>query len=95
MPTWSIGRDAANYEEPLAFRPERWQTDKHKMSPFTQLAFGIGPRQCYGEPPVYTVVRQQPLSLSLSLFKGRRIAELEMWLLVAKVSQLMLSHDVM
>ncbi|HTF42661.1 MAG TPA: cytochrome P450 [Terriglobales bacterium] len=46
---WAVHRDARWYQEPLAFRPERWQGDLAKRIPrFAYFPFGGGPRQCIG-----------------------------------------------
>ena len=49
-PQLVIQRDARWFEEPLAFRPERW-TDEFRdgLPRFAYYPFGGGPRQCIGE----------------------------------------------
>lgn len=46
---WVVHRDARWYDEPQAFRPERWEGDLLKRIPrFAYFPFGGGPRQCIG-----------------------------------------------
>jgi cytochrome P450 len=46
---WAVHRDPRWYQEPLAFRPERWAGDLAKRIPrFAYFPFGGGPRQCIG-----------------------------------------------
>ena len=46
---WVVQRDARWFEDPLAFRPERWTADFQKQLPrFAYFPFGGGPRQCIG-----------------------------------------------
>ncbi|HEV8359174.1 MAG TPA: cytochrome P450 [Candidatus Thermoplasmatota archaeon] len=48
---WLTHRDPALFEEPLAFRPERWTDDAlRKLPPFAYWPFGGGPRTCIGQP---------------------------------------------
>jgi cytochrome P450 len=47
--TWAVHRDARWFDEPDAFRPERWANDAARRLPrFAYLPFGGGPRQCIG-----------------------------------------------
>lgn len=49
MSQWSVQRDPRFYEDPDAFRPERWTEAFHKSLPkFAYFPFGGGPRQCVG-----------------------------------------------
>jgi cytochrome P450 len=49
MPTWVVQRDARWFDEPEAFRPERWAHDAMRRLPrFAYFPFGGGPRQCIG-----------------------------------------------
>ena len=49
MPTWVVHRDARWFDEPEAFRPERWAHDALRPLPrFAYFPFGAGPRQCIG-----------------------------------------------
>jgi cytochrome P450 len=46
---WVVQRDARWYEEPGAFRPERWREEVASRLPkFAYFPFGGGPRQCIG-----------------------------------------------
>ena len=50
MPVMSLHRDPRFWDEPEAFKPERWQESnggaKHR---FAYMPFGIGPRVCLGQ----------------------------------------------
>jgi cytochrome P450 len=47
---WSIQRDARWYDDPDAFRPERWEGDLAKKLPrYAYFPFGGGPRFCIGQ----------------------------------------------
>jgi cytochrome P450 len=46
---WAVHRDPRWFDEPLEFRPERWEGDLAKRLPrFAYFPFGGGPRQCIG-----------------------------------------------
>jgi cytochrome P450 len=46
---WAVQRDARWYDEPEAFRPERWREEVAARLPkFAYFPFGGGPRQCIG-----------------------------------------------
>ncbi|HYY94823.1 MAG TPA: cytochrome P450 [Pyrinomonadaceae bacterium] len=46
---WAVQRDARWYDEPEAFRPERWREEVSARLPkFAYFPFGGGPRQCIG-----------------------------------------------
>ena len=46
---YALHRDARWFEEPAAFRPERWAKDLVQRLPrFAYFPFGGGPRQCIG-----------------------------------------------
>ena len=48
-PTWVVHRDARWFDDPEAFRPERWANDAARRLPrFAYFPFGGGPRQCIG-----------------------------------------------
>jgi cytochrome P450 len=50
MSPWVIHRDARWFEDPGAFRPERWSTGFARQLPrFAYLPFGGGPRICIGK----------------------------------------------
>jgi cytochrome P450 len=49
LPTWVVQRDRRWFEDPEAFRPERWAGDRARRLPrFAYFPFGGGPRQCIG-----------------------------------------------
>lgn len=49
LPTWVVQRDPRWFEEPEAFRPERWEDERaHRLPRYAYFPFGGGPRQCIG-----------------------------------------------
>ena len=49
MSQWVVQRDVRWFEEPEAFRPERWENDLAKQLPrYAYFPFGGGPRLCIG-----------------------------------------------
>lgn len=47
---WTVHRDPRFYEEPLAFRPQRWLDGLERRLPrFAWFPFGGGPRLCIGQ----------------------------------------------
>jgi cytochrome P450 len=49
MNQWTVHRDPRFYEEPLAFRPQRWLAGLERRLPrFAFFPFGGGPRLCIG-----------------------------------------------
>jgi cytochrome P450 len=49
MPAWVVHRDSRWFDDPEAFRPERWAGDLVRRLPrFAYFPFGGGPRQCIG-----------------------------------------------
>jgi len=49
MSQWVVQHDARWFEEPEAFRPERWENDLAKRLPrYAYFPFGGGPRLCIG-----------------------------------------------
>jgi cytochrome P450 len=49
LPTYVVQRDPRWFEEPEAFRPERWDDERVKRNPrYAYFPFGGGPRQCIG-----------------------------------------------
>jgi cytochrome P450 len=50
MPQWVVQRDPRFFDEPDAFRPERWGEERIKSLPkFAYFPFGGGPRVCIGQ----------------------------------------------
>ena len=47
LPQWVIHRDERWWDEPTAFRPERFDERDHRSYAF--FPFGVGPRRCIGE----------------------------------------------
>lgn len=55
MSQYLVHRDPRFFEDPLAFRPERWLTDAGSTRPrLAYFPFGAGPRSCIGEPFAWT-----------------------------------------
>jgi len=49
LPTCIVQRDPRWFEEPEAFRPERWEDERTRRNPrYAYFPFGGGPRQCIG-----------------------------------------------
>jgi len=47
---WVLHRDPEYYDDPLAFRPERWTDDfEQELPAFAYFPFGGGPRRCIGD----------------------------------------------
>jgi cytochrome P450 len=78
-PTWVVHRDRRWFEEPLAFRPERWAGDLAQRLPrFAYLPFGGGPRQCIGssfaQMEAVLLLAAIAARVRLTLLPGQRIA---------------------
>jgi cytochrome P450 len=49
MSPWVLHRDGRQFEDPAAFRPERWEDDLAERLPrCAYMPFGAGPRICIG-----------------------------------------------
>jgi cytochrome P450 len=77
-PTWTVHRDRRWFEEPEAFRPERWEGDFAQRLPrFAYFPFGGGPRQCIGnsfaQMEAVLVLAAIAQRFRLSLVPGQRI----------------------
>jgi cytochrome P450 len=49
MSPWVLHRDPRTFEDPEAFKPERWDNDlAHRLPRFAYFPFGGGPRVCIG-----------------------------------------------
>ncbi len=47
---WAIHRDPKYFDDPEAFRPERWSKEfEAELPPFAYFPFGGGPHQCIGQ----------------------------------------------
>ena len=96
VPFYAMGRDTRYFRNPQQFNPDRWDRDHKEHHPFASLPFGFGPRACYGmclHMPmlccttlglVYSCVYVR-VFCSASICVGRRLAELEMSLLLTQV----------
>jgi cytochrome P450 len=49
VPTWSIHHDESIFDEPFAFKPERWLGDDAEELAKHHFVFSIGPRMCAGK----------------------------------------------
>ena len=47
LPQWAIHRDPRYFDDPEAFRPERWADPDHPT--YAYFPFGAGPRSCIGK----------------------------------------------
>jgi cytochrome P450 len=77
-PTWVVHRDRRWFEEPEAFRPERWAGDLARRLPrFAYFPFGGGPRQCIGnsfaQMEAILLLAAIAQRFRLSLISGQRI----------------------
>ncbi len=77
-PTWVVHRDPRWFEEPEAFRPERWAGDLARRLPrFAYFPFGGGPRQCIGnsfaQMEAVLLLAAIAQRFQLSLVPGQRI----------------------
>ena len=77
-PTYVVQRDARWFEEPEAFRPERWDGDLARRLPrFAYFPFGGGPRQCIGngfaQMEAVLILATIAQRFRLSLVPGQRI----------------------
>jgi len=77
-PTWVVHRDRRWFEEPEAFRPERWAGDLAQRLPrFAYFPFGGGPRQCIGngfaQMEAVLVLAAIARRFRLSLVSGQQI----------------------
>jgi len=70
-PGWIIHRLSQYWNDPLAFQPERWETDTFK--PFQFVAFHGGPRVCLGQNLAYEEIKVA-LCFLLPLFQFRVVA---------------------
>ena len=106
-----MGRDSRYFHNPEQFLPDRWDRDQKEHHPFASLPFGFGPRACYGTQclcmhallnHIWRCGYGQVLLyldshsvLHQSLYIGRRLAELEMSLLLAQVTCVCMCKHIM
>jgi cytochrome P450 len=77
-PTWRVHRDPRWFDDPEAFRPERWAGDLLRRLPrFAYFPFGGGPRQCIGnsfaQMEAVLILAAVARRFRLSLVPGQRI----------------------
>ncbi|XP_067122508.1 cytochrome P450 3A5-like [Centruroides vittatus] len=48
VPIYALNHDPKYFPDPDKFDPERFLSDKSNILPFTNLPFGVGPRNCIG-----------------------------------------------
>ncbi|KAG7549808.1 Cytochrome P450 superfamily [Arabidopsis thaliana x Arabidopsis arenosa] len=53
---WAIGRDSNQWDDPLEFRPERFEGIEWKVMSEKMMSFGVGRRSCPGEKMVFRFV---------------------------------------
>ena len=80
--TYTASRDPKYVDDPTSFKPERWSKDSTEdLDAFLSIPFGFGPRSCYGNIDLLNYIFVILISLA-----GRRLVELELYILLAKVS---------
>ena len=58
VPTMAVHYDEEYYPEPEVFKPTRWLPEnKHILTPYTYVPFGIGPRNCVGMRFAYQEIK--------------------------------------
>jgi cytochrome P450 len=72
LPIYAIHRDSEYYEDPDEFEPERFLPEnKDKITPYTYLPFGGGPRNCIG---MRFALLEAKLALAKSVLNYRFVA---------------------
>ena len=101
MSVYSAGRSEKLFDDPLDYKPERWlKTNRRNINHFASLPFGFGQRMCIGKRLsrpftsffLLTLLRsvihdavESVIVFLLFIRTGRRIAEMKMYLFLAKV----------
>ncbi|CAH0390141.1 unnamed protein product [Bemisia tabaci] len=64
VPIYSIHADPQHHSDPREFRPDRFDEESpSKLTPFTYLPFGNGPRSCFGARYAMTVLKYSVASV--------------------------------
>lgn len=85
--TYTASRNPKYVEDPTSFRPERWTRDSaESIDPFVSLPFGFGSRMCYGNNRIYKGGGGGLHIYHSSFSLGRRLVELELYILLSKVN---------
>jgi cytochrome P450 len=73
--SWVVHRDPRWFDDPLAFRPDRWDGELQKRLPrFAYFPFGGGPRQCIGN--AFALMEAQLLLASIAQkFRFRLVSD--------------------
>ncbi len=80
MSNIAAGTDPKLFPDPYSFKPERWDRGNEQLpNSFSSLPFGYGRRSCVGKNR-----RSSPSNYALDC-SGRRVAELEMHILLSQV----------
>ncbi|KAF3487799.1 hypothetical protein F2Q69_00054950 [Brassica cretica] len=72
---WAIQRDPKVWDEPEAFKPERFDSKESKMQHGKFLPFGIGRRACPGMG-LAQIVLSSGLGLLIQCFDGERVEDI-------------------
>jgi cytochrome P450 len=81
MSPWVLHRDPKSFDEPDAFRPERWEDDlAHRLPKFAYFPFGGGPRVCIGNR-FAMMEAKLVLAVALQRFRFQPAPETELTLL--------------
>jgi cytochrome P450 len=77
LPAWGVQRDPAIFEDPGAFRPERWLPPAEPPHRFAYFPFGGGPRVCVGAA-MATAEARMVLAAVLRRFEVRTLPDTEL-----------------
>lgn len=56
IPYGAIQRDTTYFPDPMTFDPQRFNGDASRVSQFTFMPFGVGPRNCIGNVHKYITI---------------------------------------